>query len=90
MDRTGARSAVAVREPGIGELPFLELTSGYVRRGLHRLPKQGDRRPWRMARGYIGDRQSIRHGRIEDGVLAFDRVPGDEGESAVQTTAATS
>src|SRR3546814_1682992 len=28
----------------VGEEPFLDFTSGYVQRALHKLPKQGDRK----------------------------------------------
>ena len=44
LDRTGARSAVPVRQPRRRrERPFMDFTSGYVLRALDRLPKQGDR-----------------------------------------------
>lgn len=38
MDGTGARVAIARRDPSVDEIPFLDFTSGYVRRALLLLP----------------------------------------------------
>jgi monooxygenase len=75
MDRTGASSVVPVRQPEVAEAPFMDFQSGYVLRALDRLPKQGDRAPWRLKQNYLTDLRTIRRGEIDDGVLAFDRVP---------------
>jgi cation diffusion facilitator CzcD-associated flavoprotein CzcO len=78
LDRIGARSVVPVRQPEVGEIPFMDFQSGYVLRSLDRLPKQGDRSPWRLKQNYLTDLRTIRRGAIDDGVLAFDRVPARE------------
>ena len=75
LDRIGARSAVPVRQPGVAEIPFMDFQSGYVLRALDRLPKQGDRAPWQLKQNYLTDLRTIKRGAIDDGVLAFDRVP---------------
>jgi len=49
----------------------MDFTSGYVLRALDQLPRQGDREPWRLRQSYLRDRRTIRHGSLEDGVLAF-------------------
>jgi monooxygenase len=67
----GYRSVVPVREPGIGERPFMDFTSGYVLRALDQLPKQGDREPWMLRQSYRYDRKVLRRGDLEDGVLRF-------------------
>ncbi len=69
LDRTGARTFVAERDPEVEERPFLDLASGYVLRSLDALPRQGDREPWRLRQNYLSDVRTIRRGRIEDGVL---------------------
>jgi monooxygenase len=69
MDATGAKAAIARRDPDVGEIPFLDFTSGYVRRALPLLPKQGARRPWRLYQNYLLDLLTLRFGRIEDGTL---------------------
>ena len=80
LDAIGARSAVPVRPDGVAEIPFMDFQSGYVLRALDRLPKQGDRAPWRLKQNYLTDLRTIRRGAIDDGVLAFDAVPakGDQ------------
>jgi monooxygenase len=83
LDRTGARSAVPVRQSGVGERPFMDFTSGYILRVLDRMPSQGDREPWRLKQNYVADVRTIRRGRIDDGVLAFDRVPAPSSDPAL-------
>jgi cation diffusion facilitator CzcD-associated flavoprotein CzcO len=84
MAEIGARSVVPVREPGVEERPFMDLMSGYVLRALEQMPRQGDRAPWRLKQNYLTDLRMIRHGRIDDGVLSFDRVPTRKGDTALR------
>ena len=80
MDERGLRSVVPVREEGVGERPFIDFTSGYVKRALESLPKQGDRAPWLLKQNYLFDVRAIRKGKIDDGVLQFGAHPrGAEG-----------
>jgi monooxygenase len=70
MDRRG----IAVATPRYDEAepaehPLLDLTSGYVQRAAHLLPKQGRRRPWRVVQSYVYDLAVTRLGRIDDGHL---------------------
>ncbi len=72
MDRTGAKVATARRDPVVEEIPFLDFTSGYVRRALPALPRQGSRPPWRLYQNYWLDLITLRFGRIEDGTLKLE------------------
>ena len=83
LDRIGARSAVPVRQPDVAEIPFMDFQSGYVLRALDRLPKQGDRAPWRLKQNYLTDLRTIKRGDIDDGVLAFDRVPATSSDPSL-------
>jgi monooxygenase len=74
MDATGSKTAIARRDPKVEEMPFLDFTSGYVRRALPLLPKQGARRPWRLYQNYLLDLITLRFGRIEDGTLKLERA----------------
>jgi monooxygenase len=74
MDATGARAAIARRDPQVEEMPFLDFTSGYVRRALPLLPKQGTSRPWRLYQNYLLDLLTLRFARIEDGTLKLERA----------------
>ncbi len=83
FDKIGARSVVPVRQPDVEEEPIMDFTSGYVLRALAKLPKQGSREPWRLRQNYLVDLRSIKRAPIEDGVLAFDRVPARKGDSTL-------
>jgi monooxygenase len=67
----GYRSVVPIRDPSVGELPFMDFTSGYVLRALDQLPRQGDREPWQLRQSYLHDRRTLRSATLEDGVLRF-------------------
>jgi monooxygenase len=77
MDANGHRRAVPVRDPSVGERPFMDFSPGYVLRSIDRLPRQGSKEPWRLSMSYILDVAKIRHGRVDDGVLQFS--PGPAG-----------
>jgi cation diffusion facilitator CzcD-associated flavoprotein CzcO len=55
--------------------PLMDLTSGYVQRAATLLPRQGTRRPWRVRNNYLTDLPTMRMGRVDDGVMRFDRAP---------------
>ncbi|MNN46312.1 FAD-containing monooxygenase EthA [compost metagenome] len=80
MDRHGHRVAMPRAPAGMQPTPFLDFTSGYVQRAATVLPRQGDRKPWRVYQNYLKDMLTIRHGRIADGVLQFD-VPSSSTQA---------
>lgn len=59
------------RDPALVETPVFDFTSGYVQRAQSRLPKQGDRAPWRLYQNYVRDLFSLRYGRVNDPALEF-------------------
>lgn len=71
MDEHGHRQVVPVVGPEVKEQPFLDFDAGYVLRALDRVPKQGDREPWKLRQNYLYDVRTIRRGRIDDGALQF-------------------
>jgi cation diffusion facilitator CzcD-associated flavoprotein CzcO len=52
----------------------LNLDAGYVRRALDRLPKQGDRQPWRTTHNYPLDFLHFSFASLDDGALRFRRA----------------
>ena len=65
--------------------PFLDLTSGYVQRGLHMFPKQGSKIPWKLHQNYARDLLLLQRGKVEDGVMEFSNpaIPlGSRDEAA--------
>src|SRR3954462_15234158 len=73
MDATGTAVAVPVRDPSVREQPFIDFSSGYVQRAVGMLPKQGDRKPWKLAQNYVVDLATLRFSPLQDGALHFVR-----------------
>jgi monooxygenase len=84
LDAEGYASATPVAPPEGADQPFLDLASGYVRRSLANLPKQGRRTPWRLHQNYIRDVRLMRWGSLEDEGMTFQpRVSTTTTEEAV-------
>jgi cation diffusion facilitator CzcD-associated flavoprotein CzcO len=76
MDRHGyAQCTPRANDPSLEEEPILDFTSGYVRRALHTLPKQGTKTPWRLHQNYVKDLSMMRYGRVDDGTMEFKAAP---------------
>jgi monooxygenase len=79
MDRQGHRRAVPrLTATGQSSRPLLDLSSGYVARAADRLPKQGERMPWRLRQNYILDRFSATFGNVATS-LWFSSAEADPG-----------
>jgi monooxygenase len=75
MDSRGydwATPTAPVGEPA--DMPFLDLTSGYVQRSLGELPRQGRRAPWRMHHNYLKDSFVMRRSAVNDEGMTFGRA----------------
>jgi monooxygenase len=73
LDAHGYASATPVAPPQGADVPFLDLSSGYVQRSLASLPKQGSRKPWKLHQNYIRDVQLMRRGPLDDEGMTFQR-----------------
>lgn len=69
MQSRGLDIAVPEADARVQPRPFLDFTSGYVQRAAAGMPRQGDRKPWRLHQNYILDWLTLRWSRIDDGVL---------------------
>jgi Predicted flavoprotein involved in K+ transport len=58
----------------VGDVPMMDLTSGYVQRALHLFPKQGEQAPWRLYQNYTRDLLTLRFGRVDDEAMEFSRA----------------
>ena len=77
MKKTGERQVTPRNnDPEIGEVPWLDFSSGYVQRAMASFPKQGTKAPWKLHQNYALDLMNLRFTRIEDGVLAFSNKAG--------------
>ncbi len=72
MEKTGTRQCTPrLRDQGLQEAPFLDLTSGYVQRSIHLFPKQGSKVPWKLHQNYARDLRLLKRGSVDDGVMEF-------------------
>ena len=72
MDENGYRKCVPVQnDPNLEVEDWLDFSSGYIRRVIHTLPKQGTKKPWRLDQNYMVDRKLIGKADLTDGVLTF-------------------
>jgi len=72
MDKNGHRKCVPVQnDPNLELEDWLDFSSGYIRRVIHTLPKQGTKKPWRLDQNYMVDRKMIGKADFNDGVMTF-------------------
>ncbi len=83
MDKRGFALATPRNDdPEMETEPYLDFSSGYVRRAEDILPKQGSRPPWRHPQNYAADLISLRYGRLEDGIMEFKGKPAGSAAAA--------
>jgi cation diffusion facilitator CzcD-associated flavoprotein CzcO len=77
MTEYGYATAVPTPPVGMGRKPFLDLTSGYVQRGIGQFPKSGTSGPWLVTQNYLGDVLAARRANIAEDIVftAGSRVP---------------
>jgi cation diffusion facilitator CzcD-associated flavoprotein CzcO len=74
MDAIGARQVTPRwAEAELPDVPFLNLSSGYILRSVGEFPKQGHALPWRVHQNYILDRKMFRPGPAAFDGLEFSR-----------------
>ncbi|WP_019810347.1 flavin-containing monooxygenase [Saccharomonospora halophila] len=72
LDRHGYRRCVPVDDdPSVTARPLLDFDAGYVRRSIDEFPRAGSRQPWRLGMSYAHDLVTLRHRRLDDGILQF-------------------
>lgn len=73
MDYQKAEIAVPhLNDPDMPRLPFVDdFSSGYFARSFDKLPKNGDRHPWRTLQDYQAEKKILTQEPIDDGVMLF-------------------
>lgn len=74
MRRNGFDTVTPLTPPDARRLPLIDLTAGYVRRGLAAMPTQGVRWPWRLHQSYPRDLVLLGLGRVDDEGVRFGRA----------------
>jgi monooxygenase len=70
-----------ITDPAMARNNWVDFSSGYFQRALSVLPKQGDRKPWRLHQNYAADIIDTRFGAIDE-EMEF-RTPADVAAGAV-------
>ena len=72
MDKKGVDCCVPLDDKtAYGDDDLIDFTSGYVKRGLHLMPKQGNKAPWKNYQNYLKDIFAVRLFSIKDSNLNF-------------------
>ena len=74
MDAHSYGTVTPVADASMPTAPFTTFASGYIQRALDRLPRQGNRPPWRISPTYSADVKLLRRQRVDDPELRFDQV----------------
>jgi hypothetical protein len=59
------------RDDSVASGPILGLTSGYIQRSAHLLPKQGTKQPWKVHQSYLRDYRALKMSDIDDSIMEF-------------------
>ena len=77
MDATGATTVVPTLRPEDADMPLLtwideeNFNPGYMQRGMHLLPKRGDKPEWQHTQDYWAEKDSLPAADLDDGTLLF-------------------
>ncbi len=74
-------------DASVEEEPWIDFSSGYIQRSIHRFPKQGSKRPWRLHQNYMLDLVTLGYGALDDGTMEFSS--SQAASSADRSAAAT-
>lgn len=73
-DANGYDYCIPETEPGMVDTPLLNLSSGYIERSTHLLPKQASKLPWKLYQNFIFDTLSLRFTPVTDNAIKFRKA----------------
>jgi len=74
MDRRGyVQCTPRQNDPAVKPQPWVDFSSGYIRRSLDLFPRQGSKKPWKLHQNYLLDTVTLRFGAVDDSALEFTR-----------------
>ncbi len=75
MKTTGTAIATPILDdPAVTPEQWIDFSSGYFQRSLHKFPKQGSKLPWKLHQNYAKDVMLLRYGAIDDGTMVFSKA----------------
>ena len=78
MRDRGVRQVTPTPSGDVGAEPFISFTSGYIKRSVDRLPRQGSRKPWRLNQNYTLDLLALRYGSIDADMVFSNPEPAQK------------
>jgi cation diffusion facilitator CzcD-associated flavoprotein CzcO len=85
MDAHGYDVATPTLPGKVGRKPFLDLTSGYVQRGIAKFPKAGDRGPWEVSQNHLKLALKFKHNDLDED-MTFSKAPAPIASSVQSGT----
>jgi len=77
MDAQGAEvvtPTLRAQDAGMALRPWVDpdnFNPGYLQRGVHQMPHQGDRQPWLHLQDYAADKEELPRAALDDGTLVY-------------------
>ncbi len=72
MAKHGYKQCVPVQnDPDLVLKPFLDFNPGYVMRVINKLPKMGNKKPWKIEQNYFYDKKMFEKSKLDDGILTY-------------------
>jgi cation diffusion facilitator CzcD-associated flavoprotein CzcO len=78
MRKTGARKVTPALRPEDKDMPLLpwidpeNFNPGYLMRGMHRLPKRGDKPEWQHTQDYWAEKDELPAADLDDGAFVYE------------------
>jgi len=87
MDDKNAKVATPhLDDLNMPQLPFVsDFSSGYFARSLDKLPKNGDRHPWRVLQNYVAEKKILSEDPVDDGVMVFSNPAVAQRDKVAET-----
>ncbi len=73
MDQHHFTQCTPRADGNVSSEPWVDFSSGYLARSEAMMPKQGSKDPWKLTQNYARDIVSLRYGKIDDGVMVYER-----------------
>ncbi len=85
MKATGTAIATPILDdPEVMPEPWIDFSSGYFQRSLHKFPKQGSKLPWKLHQNYARDILLFRYGAVDDGTMVFSKAGAAGGRKVAR------
>ncbi len=83
MDKNGYVEVRPVAPRDMETRPLLDFDAGYVKRGMHILPRQGTKDPWKTTMSVAHDVKNLRKGAVDDGLLRYEKAHYEKAKEPV-------